>query len=152
MSRLLGTELPQELAALFNGQDLTSHWSRTVPLVTIDAAGFPHFAILSFGEILAVSPRELRIGLYPNSTTTRNAQARPNVGLLVVEGDAVYYVKGMAREKAAQGIVRFDVSVEQVLVDEEPGARITGGIGFEMAQGKDAWLDMATKTIAELRG
>ena len=150
MSKALGNELPAELLAELNGRDLPSKWSKTIPLVTIDGSGFPHFAILSYGEIVATGPRELRIGLYPNSTTTRNIQARPNVGLLIVLGDSVYYVKGSASEKPAENTVRFDVAVEQVLVDNEPGARITGGIGFEMSQGKDWWLDTAGKTLAAL--
>jgi hypothetical protein len=151
MSKALGNELPAELIEDLSGRDVASKWSRTIPLVTIDQAGFPHFAILSYGEILATSPRELRIGLYPNSTTTRNIQARPNIGLLVVLGDSVYYVKGTAAERPAENVVRFDVAVEQVLVDNEPGARITSGIGFEMAQGKQWWLETAEKTLAALR-
>jgi hypothetical protein len=151
MSKALGNELPAELQNDLNGQDLTSKWSKTIPLVTIDASGFPHFAILSYGEILATGPHDLRIGLYPNSTTTKNIQARPHVGLLIVLGDSVYYVKGTAVEKPCEGVVRFDVSIEQVLVDSEPGARITSGIGFEMSQGRDWWLGVAGKTIAALR-
>jgi hypothetical protein len=151
MSKALGNELPPELLRDLDGQDLAAKWSQTIPLVTIDGGGFPHFAILSYGEILATSPRELRIGLYPGSTTTRNIQARPNISLLIVLGDSVFYVKGAATEKPAQNVVRFDVAVDQVLVDNEPGARITSGIGFEMSQGKEWWLGTAEKTLAALR-
>lgn len=151
MSTALGNELPQTLLDDLNAEDLASKWTRTIPLVTIDANGFPHFAILSYGEIVAAGRRELRIGLYPNSSTTRNIQARPNLSLLIVLGDAVYYVKGAGREKPADGLVRFDVEVEQVLVDNEPGARITSGIGFEMSQGKDWWLEQSAKNLAALR-
>jgi hypothetical protein len=150
MSKALGNELPTELLDDLSGQDLPSKWTRTIPLVTIDGSGFPHFAILSYGEIVAPRPRELRIGLYPNSTTTRNIQARPQVSLLIVLGDSVYYVKGTAHEKPAANIVRFDVAVDQVLVDNEPGARITGGIGFEMSQGKAWWLGVSETNLAAL--
>jgi len=151
MSKALGNELPAELVQDLNGQDLASKWSQTIPLVTVDGDGFPHFAILSYGEILATSARELRIGLYPNSSTTHNIQARHKLSLLIVLGDSVYYVKGSATEQLAENVVRFDVAIEQVLVDNEPGARITGGIGFEMSQGKDWWLDTAGKTLTTLR-
>ncbi|HLQ34637.1 MAG TPA: hypothetical protein VK457_18280 [Chloroflexota bacterium] len=151
MSKALGNELPAELIEDLSGRDLASKWSQTIPLVTIDGSGFPHFAILSYGEILATSPRELRIGLYPGSTTTRNIQARPRLSVLIVLGDSVYYVKGTAHEQPAENVVRFDVAVEQVLVDNEPGARITSGIGFEMSQGKQWWLETAEKTLAALR-
>jgi len=151
MSKALGNELPDELLEDLSGRDLPSKWSRTIPLVTIDGSGFPHFAILSYGEILAPSARELRIGLYPGSTTTRNIQARPQISLLIVLGDSVYYLKGKAQEKRAENVVRFDVAIDQVLVDNEPGARITSGIGFEMSQGKQWWLETAEKTLAALR-
>lgn len=151
MSKALGNELPQELRQLLNGQDLAGKWGQTIPLVTIDGEGFPHFAILSFGEILTTGPSELRIGLYPGSTTTKNIQARPHLSLLIVLGDSVYYIKGTAHEKPAENIVRFDVGVDQVLVDNEPGAHITSGIGFEMAQGEEWWLDTAGKTLAAIR-
>jgi hypothetical protein len=150
MSKALGSELPQELRDDLSGSDLAAKWGRTIPLVTIDGNGFPHFAVLSYGEIVATGPGELRIGLYPGSTTTKNIQARPNVSLLIVLGDSLYYVKGVAREQPAEDVVRFDVAVDQVLVDNEPGARITGGIGFEMAQGKQWWLEQSTKTLSAL--
>lgn len=151
MSKALGNELPQELRDDLSGRNLAGKWGRTIPLVTIDGNGFPHFAILSYGEILCTGPSELRVGLYPNSSTTKNTQARPHISLLIVVGDSVYYVKGTAEEKPARNVVRFDVTVDQVLVDNEPGARITGGIGFEMAQGKEWWLDTAQKTLAAIR-
>ncbi|MBV9120095.1 MAG: hypothetical protein JOZ39_05260, partial [Chloroflexi bacterium] len=81
----------------------------------------------------------------------RNMRERPNVGLLIVQGDSVYYIKGLAKEHAAENVARFDVTVEQVLVDNEPGARITSGLQFEMAQGKDWWMGTAEKTLAALR-
>ena len=151
MSKALGSELPQVLVDRLSGHDIASKWGQTIPLVTVDSDGFPHFAILSYGEIIAISAHELRIGLYPNSSTTRNILARPRLSLLIVDGDSVYYVKGTASEQPAEGIVRFDVRAEQVLVDNEPGAHITSGLGFEMAQGKEWWVGTAEKTLALLR-
>jgi len=151
MSTALGNQLPQALVDELNGRDLGSCWAKTIPLVTVDANGFPHFAILSYGEILAAGPSELRLGMYPNSSTSRNMRERQKISLLIVQGDSVYYVKGSAKEHPAENVARFDVIVEQVLVDNEPGARITSGLNFEMAQGKQWWLDTAGKTLAALR-
>ncbi|MBV8084784.1 MAG: hypothetical protein JO247_08210 [Chloroflexi bacterium] len=151
MSRALGNELPAELAEDLNGRDVAARWSKIIPLVTVDDRGFPHFAVLTYGEIVAPSARELRLGLYPSSSTSRNIQARPNVSVLIVHGDTIYYVKGVARHTAREGMARFDVAIDEVLVDSEPGARITAGLQFEMSQGKDAWLAQAEKTLAALR-
>ena len=76
MSKALGSELPQELRDNLSGRDVASKWSQTIPLVTIDGSGFPHFAILSYGEIMSTGPSELRIGLYPGSSTTKNIEVR----------------------------------------------------------------------------
>jgi hypothetical protein len=151
MSTALGNELPAALAEDLAGQDVAAKWSKIIPLVTVDDRGFPHFAVLTYGEIVASSPRELRLGLYPNSSTTRNIQARPQVSILIVHGDSIYYVKGTARHTPLDGVARFDVAIDQVLVDSEPGARITAGLQFEMSQGKAAWLAQAEKTLAALR-
>ncbi len=151
MSTALGNELPPELADDLSGRDVAAKWSRIIPLVTVDDRAFPHFAVLTYGEILASSPRELRLGLYPNSSTSRNIQARPNISVLVVHGDSMYYVKGVARHTPLEGLARFDVAIDMVLVDSEPGARITAGLQFEMSQGKGAWLAQAEKTLAALR-
>ena len=98
MSTALGNQLPQALVDELNGRDLGSCWAKTIPLVTVDANGFPHFAILSYGEILAAGPSELRLGMYPNSSTSRNMRERQKISLLIVQGDSVYYVKGSAKE------------------------------------------------------
>ena len=150
MSTALGNELPAELAEDLNSQNVAGKWSKIIPLVTVDDRGFPHFAVLTYGEIVAPSARELRLGLYPNSSTSRNIQARPNISVLIVHGDSIYYVKGTAKHTALEGLARFDVTIDQVLVDSEPGARITAGLQFEMSQGKAAWLAQAEKTLAAL--
>ena len=151
MSRALGSELPAELVHDLNGQDMAAKWSKIMPLVTIDGSGFPHFAVLTYGEILAQDARHFRLGLYPNSSTSRNMRERPQITILMVYGDGIYYIKGRAQERPTPDLARFEVAVEQVLVDDEPGARITAGLQFEMAQGKDGWLDQAHKTLAKLR-
>jgi len=151
MSTALGNELPKELAQDLDGRNVAAKWSRIIPLVSVDERGFPHFAVLTYGEIVAPSRAELRLGLYPNSSTTRNIQARPEVSLLIVHGDSIYYVKGTAQHTPLEALARFDVAIHQVLVDSEPGARITAGLQFEMSQGKDAWLAQAQKTLAALR-
>ena len=152
MSKALGTELPQALQTLLSGNDLESHWGEAIPLATVDDQGLPHFAILSFGEVIATSATELRIGTYPNSGTTRNMQSRPGIGLLMVHGDGIYYIKGLAKHVPLEsgGVARFDVAIQSVSVDSEPGARITSGLGFEISHGKEWWLATARKNLAAL--
>ncbi len=153
MSRALGNQLPDSIVRLLDGTDLPQRWGQTLLLTTVDNNGFPHFAILTYGEILSVGPTELRIGMYPNSSTTRNMQARPEATLLMVVGEAIYYIKGRAasRPSKSEATVRFDITPEAILVDDEPGARITSGITFELATGKEAWLQTAAKTLDAIR-
>ena len=151
MSRALGNELPAELVEDLSGRDLPARWSKIMPLVTVDGNGFPHFAVLTYGEILAGGPSSFRLGLYPNSSTSRNMMARPQITVSIVHGDSIYYVKGLATQRAVPELAAFDVAVQQVLVDDEPGAKITSGLQFEMSQGRDWWLAQAEKTLAALR-
>ncbi|MGH2366265.1 MAG: hypothetical protein ACRDHX_16655 [Chloroflexota bacterium] len=153
MSRNIGSTLPEAVCQLLSGSDLSARWGQTIQLATIDTDGFPHFGILTYGEIVCASPSEVRIGLYPNSSTSRNLRERSRAGLLLAAGPALYYLKGQAVDAASGSpeTARFDVTLHTVLVDDEPGSTITSGLTFELASGQDAWLATSAKTLAALR-
>ncbi|HUZ77373.1 MAG TPA: hypothetical protein VMV93_07300 [Chloroflexota bacterium] len=152
MSRNIGSTLPEPICQLLSGRDLAARWGQTIQLATIDAEGFPHFGILTYGEIVCTAPAQVRLGLYPNSSTSRNLRERGRAGLLLVAGPALYYLKGQAAEAASHApeTARFDVTLHTVLVDDEPGSTMTSGLTFELASGKEAWLATAAKTLAAL--
>jgi hypothetical protein len=139
MSRSLGHTLPDRLMSRLDGARADA--GQAVVLATVDAAGRPHFALLSTAEIVALGPQTLRFGTYATSTTAGNLRDRGTIGLCLVEGGEVFYVKGRVQELSGvaghTGIARFELTVEDVLLDapsaEEGEAAILSGITFRRA-------------------
>lgn len=154
MSESLGASLPPDLLAALDQSDLSRHLGRALPLVTVDGAGRPHPMLLSYLEVLALSPQRLRIVIGAGSLSAQNLQARGAATLLVVEPERTVYVKCRARGAApvVGALRRFDLEVEDVLADRpadwEGGLRITSGITYAPAS-----LDtpIARQTLAALR-
>jgi hypothetical protein len=117
--------------------------STGVPVCTVDPGGFPHPAMLSYGEIAADDERTLRAAVYGSSRTARYLRDPGRMTLLFVEPDGAYYVKARvagpeAAHPAAPGVVVFPLLVVDVIADavdtsREPAATITSGIRFTRA-------------------
>ena len=159
MSRDWGPELPANLRARLGGTDLPSVMGRAHLVVTVDSQGRPHPAMLSYGEILATGPRELRVATYRGSTTAQNIRANGRLTLCLVDADMAYYVKGRAEElppmEAFPRLARFRVAVDQVLEDFsraeiEGEARVSGGITFTVGAASDRWLEDWERLIGAL--
>ena len=57
MARSVGNQIPEEIRSLFSGEGLAAREGLTFLFLTITADGWPHLAMLSVGELLAVGPR-----------------------------------------------------------------------------------------------
>src|SRR5437899_12104914 len=101
--------LPQALVRLLDGTDLEAKIGETFLLLTVDAVGFPHVALLSVGEVVAVSERELRLALWPGTNSGKNLARDGQATLAVFREGAAYYVKFRARRlgdlPAANGVL-----------------------------------------------
>ena len=143
MSRDLGTELPAGVLSLLDGHDLPSRLGKAILIATVDAQGRAHPALLSYGEVVALDARRMRLATYRSSGTSDNLRRSGRLTLCLIEAGAAYYVKARAVEQGtppAPSLARFEATVEQVLADQaredqEPGARITRGIEFEAGKG-----------------
>ena len=161
MSRLLGQELPPRLLEHLSGRDLRGRFGRVIPAVTVDPAGFPHPALLSFGELVALDQRRIGLATYADSTTTANMRQRGRLTLLLVEPDGTYYIKGTVRERsgglpAFPGLAHLEMRVEQILEDAtredlEGEARIASGLRFEAGPQAAALLARSEALVAALR-
>jgi hypothetical protein len=160
MSRELGNALPGALLSLLEGSDLSARLGRAILAATVDAAGWPHPALLSYGEVVAVDARRLRLATYANSRTAENLRRSGRLTLCLIEAGLACYVKASARELAESpelaGLARFEAIVEQVLVDQaredrEPGARLTRGIEFEDGRPPAELLAAWTAVLRALR-
>lgn len=159
MSRSLGTELPPDLLERLSGRRLEAVATKVVQVATVDAAGWPHMALLSYFEVVARDARHLRCATYATSTTSGNMRRSGRVTFVVIDERVAYYVKAHAVE-IAQAMrttgwnAAFDCRIEQVLADEvdeeyEPGAYLASGVTYHNPQ-RAAQLERAREVLAEL--
>jgi hypothetical protein len=122
-----------------SGEGLATRATEAIVIVTTDEHGRPHPALLSYGEVLAVTPALVRLAVAGSSTTARNLAARGAVTLCLVSAGGATYVKGDARALpggpalAAESLVAYEARIQDVLVDfpaSAEAARLTSGITF----------------------
>lgn len=159
MSRSRGSELPPDLLARLSGHNLEEVASKVIQLLTVDAVGWPHPALLSYFEVVAKDPRHIRCATYATSTTSGNLRRSGQVTFVVIDARVAYYVKARASEIAPAMRTTlwnsaFDCRVEQVLSDDvneeyEPGAYISSGVTYENPR-RPAEMERARALLAEL--
>lgn len=136
MTHSRGPALPTELVARLSQRDLARRLGVALPLVTVDADGRPHPMLLSYLEVRAYDPGTLGLVILTTSRSARNLVERKVGTLLVIEPDAIAYVKARALDGplpveggAEFGLGYFLLGVEDVLEDAaaewEGGMRIT---------------------------
>lgn len=160
MSRSLGSELPPDVFDRLSGRRLDAVQSNVIQAFTVDSLGWPHPALLSYFEVVALDPRRIRLATYRTSTTSENMRRRRLLTLVLIDVRNAHYVKGQTSELAP--IMRttpwnagFECRVSEVLVDEvderyEPGAYLSSGVTYyspERAKG----LEQARLLLDELR-
>jgi hypothetical protein len=144
MTRLVGPALTPDLVERFAQRDLSRRLGVGLPFVTVDSAGRPHPMLLSYLELRAYDARTLGLVILARSTSARNLAERHVGTLILVEPDAVVYVKTRAVDGPlpvaggeAFGLGFFLLEVEQVLEDApadwESGTRITESIRYAPA-------------------
>ena len=157
MSRSIGPQLPPVLHALLDGEGLAAKEGTTLLLMTVTEDGWPHVAMLSVGELLAVDAERLRAALWPNSTATRNLTAVGQATIALVHKGVAYYLRCRARRGAdldvpssEAGLSYFELELEDILEDVVPYAELTSGITFTLADGS-AGIARWDERIAALR-
>lgn len=111
--------------------------------------------MLSAGEVLASGPERLRLALWPGSGSTENLTRGGQATLMLVVGEAAYYVRVRSRRLADLATPRgpraaFEAAVEDVLEDVVAYATITSGIEFSLND-RPAVLAAWQEAIAALR-
>jgi hypothetical protein len=117
------------------------------PLVTVDSDGWPHVALLSWGEVVVRTGVGLMLALWPASTTTRNLE-RTGQAILDVAGEGgVLHIRLRARRCAGRGdtqLAVFVASIEDARHDLVSYATIAHGVKFELRDPRtiDRWQDV----------
>jgi hypothetical protein len=155
MSRSIGDSLPDTVLSLLDGERLADSEGLTLLLVSLAPDGWPHIAMLSAGEVLATRPREVRLALWPGTSTSDNLERRAQGVLMVVAGGASYYAR-LAAHRGTDLLIPagrrafFVASVEEVLQDIVGYAEITSGIGFRLKQPEKV-VPLWEETVAAMR-
>lgn len=156
MATLVGTSLSADLLARLRGTALEALATKAIQVVTVDDTGWPHPALLSYFEVVALGATSVRLAVYGTSTTARNLRRDGRVTLAILDDRVAYYVKGAASELAprmqtAPENASFHVHVERVLEDAVDGAAgwVTGGVTYATADPAAA-LARAKRILGEL--
>lgn len=155
MSRSLGARLPDTLVARLDQRDLAARLGVALPLTTVDAEGRPHPMLLSYLEVRAHDAATLGLVIGARGTSARNLAAGRPATLLIVEPDAVVYVKLRPVDGPlavpggeAWSLGYFLLEVTDVLEDSaaewEAGMAITSGIAYGPKPSLDAPWARAT--------
>jgi hypothetical protein len=141
MPRLIGAALSTALVDRLSQRELEARLGVALPLVTLDAQGRPHPMLVSYLELRAYDARTVGLVIQAESGSARNLVERRAATLIVVEPDAIVYVKLRALDGPlpveggeAFGLGYFLLEVEEVLEDSaaawEGGMRVTETIRY----------------------
>jgi len=155
MSRLVGKELTKLLLDRLNGQNVTPHESKIIPIFTLDDLGWPHPALLSYFEVVAKNSSTVDLALWKDSSTANNLRRLGKVTLMITDKGLNYYLKGSVKELEAEmagapQVSRFRIATEQLLEDQEPNAEITSGMTYSRLTKREG-TDFAAKVLRLLR-
>jgi hypothetical protein len=155
MARSLGAQLPDTLLTRLVAPDRADRLGQVVVLATVDPYGWPHPALVSYAELLALDASRVRLALHADSRSTRHLRDSGRATLVFADAEVSLYVKAEAVAlPGATGhpdLARFELHVRDVLEDhaegEEAGARLSGGITVDWPGG----IEAATRRHLRLR-
>jgi hypothetical protein len=159
MATRLGAKLVPDLQDRLSGANLDRSAGKAILLLTVDAEGWPHPAMLSYCEVAAKDAQNVRLAVYSSSTTTANVRENGKLTAVIVDERVAYYIKGTGSVlapamTAARENAKLNLRVEHVLADHpdprfERDAYISSGITYRNPDRASA-LDRAHRVLAEL--
>lgn len=138
MTRSLGAALPAALRAVLDVGDVAAGEGLTFLLLTTGDDGWPHVAMVSVGEVVAIDARTLRLALWPTSAATRNLTAQEKAMIAAVVDGTGYTIRVTARRLSdltttrAGTLACFEALVEDVGADVAPYAVLESGVRFRL--------------------
>jgi hypothetical protein len=138
MAKLIDKVLTPDLEGRLCGRFVEELADQVILIHTVDSDGWPHLAVLSYFEVVAIDRGNIRLATYKTSRTSDNMRQREKVTLSIFDERTTYYLKGTAQElrqemHSTPHSSMFNVSLAQVFTDYadpvlEPGAYISSGI------------------------
>lgn len=145
--------VPAEVARYLDGTDLLAK-TQALRLSTVDAAGWPHAALLSAGDVIALPSGRIRLVLFPQSTTTANLARDGRISLTLALDGGMCELRMHARQLAHSSpdvpLAFFEADVETARTHVAPYADVTSGITFALHD-PQAVLPRWQRQIAAMR-
>ncbi|PFI95344.1 pyridoxamine 5'-phosphate oxidase family protein [Priestia megaterium] len=147
-------EMSNIVYELLNGQDLMQKQHEAMMLLTVGEDGWPHTAMISVGEIIAINRKELRIGLWPNTSTTTNIIRTSKATLVLIYKGKAHYIQFSLKRleelpTARYPRERFSAKVVSSREDVAKYADITSGIKIELKNDKEV-VERWHKTLKDI--
>jgi hypothetical protein len=145
--------LPAEVARYLDGTDLLAK-TQALRLSTVDAAGWPHAALLSAGDMVLLPSGRLRFAVFPQSTTVANLtrDGRITITLALDGGMCEMRLRAhpLSHSSPDVPLAFFEAAVETTRVHVAPYAAVVSGITFKLHD-PQAVLARWQRQIASLR-
>jgi hypothetical protein len=153
----IGAQLTAPLLDRLSGRHFERHSALVIPIATVDPAGWPHLALVSYSELVARDRGSLRLALGGRSGSADNLRRNGHLTVLLFDAGLVSYIKGTAREErpsmhCSPRNALFDVTVTDVLADAADPRRegesvVLGGVTFHT---DPEWVAKRAAVMAEL--
>ncbi|MFN0073515.1 MAG: pyridoxamine 5'-phosphate oxidase family protein [Chloroflexota bacterium] len=156
MTRSIGPALPAALLSLLDGDRLDEKLGIGIQCLTSTTDDWPYQALVSVGELVALSPSALRLAIWSTSTTAQNMEREGRCALALVHEAASLLIRCDARDVGSlnapggPALTVFDLGVVNVLEDVAAYATLTSGITFTLHD-PTAILTRWMWTVAALR-
>jgi hypothetical protein len=149
------TAISEELFRFLDGNHLEDKTREAMMLLSVSEDGWPHAAMVSVGEMVALNQEELRIALWPKTHTVANLKRTKQATLVAVHKGKVHYVRLAikplpALKDAKHNRERFQAKVVSVKEDTAKYAKITSGIRFALYD-PESVVRRWTETVSELK-
>jgi hypothetical protein len=145
--------IPAAVAQYLNGEDLLSK-TQALRLSTTGADGWPHAALLSAGDMVALPDGRVRFAVFAQSVTAANLARDGRLTLTLALAGGICGLRLLARRleqsRPEVPLTCFEAQVEAVREDVAPNAEITTGITFSLHDPRTV-LDRWRRQIAALR-
>jgi hypothetical protein len=125
--------MPDDILDFLNGRDLHRKLSEAIRISTVSEQGWPHAAMLSAGEVLALDSSEVAILVYENSNTSKNLARDGRLTLTLPLDRGLCEMRLRATAKNQEGLNRcFTAVVEDVRQHRSHYADVASGVTFRL--------------------
>ena len=155
MTKELLPEPDPAVLTLLNGSELSGKIGTTIQIVTVDPSLKPRIALLSVGEILAVSATEWRLALHEGSDTSQNLGSPGRTAIVSVIVDGAHFVHELTVREiqihnariSGRRLAVVSAAVAASWKDSVDYATLSNGITYQLLAPESAVIERWTETI-----